>query len=551
MAHNPVFPEEVRIEVKLGGSGAWYDLPDVQLTPSIDINRGNDGTSQKDRVATTGTMTFTLNNAEDNAAGLLGLYSTNNVNVLNGWRVGIPVRCVVRYSGVDEVLFIGKIEAIEPMSGKYGQRKVKVSCIDWMDEAASSKIRGLPIQIDQRSSSVFQLIAEAVVEQPPGGYNIDFGADVFPYALDNALEGDVNAMQEFQKIAISELGRIYVKRDGVLQFESRQYRPNITDLFIELDDEDIDALETGRGREMVINHAEAKVHPRRVDATPTTVLYSLSSAMKIERNITKDIRIQLRDPQERATRVGARDMQQPQPGTDYTFNTAQDGTGADITSQLAVTADYSANGGTVSVLNNGPSDGYLTKLQCRGRGIYDYEPLTVISDSDTSKARYGEIPFTLDMTYQTETGVAKDAADYVLSLNRELLTQIRAVRFYANREDRLMLAALQGDVSSKIGLTETVVGDRVRIPVESEPGATEEVLINKFFVNSVRLSIGERGIILCTWILEPADPFTYWILDDVLYSVLGSTTRLAYGSFLLGWKLDLSQLGQNTLLLDS
>jgi hypothetical protein len=550
MAFDPVFPEEVRIEVKLGGSGSWWYIADVLLNPAISITRGNDGTSQKDRVAQTGSMSFSVNNAEDNSLQRLGLYSPNNINTLGGWRIGIPVRCVVRYNSVDEVVFIGKIESISPDSGKYQERRVQVQCIDWMDEAARSKIRGLPIQLDQRSSDVFRLIAEAVVEQPPGGYTVDPGADVFPYALDNALEGEVNAMSEFQKIAQSELGRVYVDRNGVLNFESRQFRPNRSDIFLVMTDDDIAKLETGRGREEVINHVEVKVHPRRIDPLPTTVLYSQSNAQKIERNTTKEVRIQLRDPEERATRVGGLDMQQPQPGTDYTFNTSQDGTGADVTSQLVVTVEYSANGGILSVLNNGPSDGFLTKMECRGRGVYDYEPQVVTGDSQTSKDRYGETPFTLDMPYQSEPAVARDAADFVINQSRELLTQIRAVRFFANREDRLMRAALEGDISSKIELAETMVGDQVIVPVESAPGETELVTIDKFFVNSVQLSIGERGIIQCVWVLEPADPYTYWILEDSVLGVLGSTTRLAYGSFLLGWKLDSSVLGQNTLLLE-
>lgn len=562
MAFDPVFPDSVRIEVRRDGGPVWEELPDVLINSPIEIRRGNDGTTQKDRVAQTGTMDFRLNNADDNSEELLGLYSTNNANVLQGWRVGIPVRCVVTYAGNDYTLFVGVIDVIQPLSGKYGNRYVVVSCTDWMEEAARSRIQGLPLQINERSSSIFSVVAEAVERQPEGGFNIRPGADIFPYALDSAHDGELNAMSEFQRIAQSELGRIWVSRDGIVNFEGRHYRPNIQTLFISLTDEDIlgtsGGVESGRGREDVINQAQVTVHPRRVDPTPTTVLFELAGSKKIERGTSAEINILLRDPESRATRVGGLGMVQPVPNTDYTFNTLQDGTGTNITLQLSIvvtqadgTVGYSANGGKATITNNGPLDGFLTKLQCRGRGIYDYETVIVTSSSAASKTKYGGAGFPFDMPYQDDFRVAQDAAAFIVQQSKELLTQIRGVRFMGNNEDRLMLAALQGDVSHKISLEETVIGSNATLLTGEDESQVQQIQANKFFINSVQLTIGERGHITAQWMLEPADPFSYWILEVPGFTELDITTRLAYGSFQVAWILDVDQLGVGTRLADA
>jgi hypothetical protein len=522
----------------------WLEIPDVQLTPAISISRGNDGTSQKDRVAETGTMSFALDNSEDNSAGLLGLYSSpNNVNVLEGWEVGIDVRCIVAYAGVDEPVFYGTIEDIVPGSGKFRERKVSVSCVDWMDEAATAKVRGLQVQLNKRSDEVFTVLINSVPRQPGGGYIAQIGGDIYPYALDNAFEGEVNVMSEFQRLVQSELGRVYVRRDGVAVFESRHKRPNLFTLSLTMTDEDIDELDTGRGRSDIINHAEVQAHPRRVDAAATSVLFTLASKPRIERNTPLTLNVLFRDPDARATRVGGTNLVQPVATTDYMFNTLESGAGTDVTSQLTVVGTFSANGGEVVVTNNGPSDGYLTKLQCRGRGIYDYETILAKADSAASKEKYGERSFPLDMPYQNDLNVAKDAAEFVVQQSKALLTQVKGVSFFANREDRLLLAALQLDVSAKIHLDETVVGNEPFTPVGED---VQEVTVVEFFINSVQMEIGERGVIKCQWALEPADPFNYWILERDGFTELGQTTRLAYGSFIAGWVLNDSVLGTGT-----
>ncbi len=544
MPFDPVYPESRTLEVELNGpGGGWTAITDVDESSGVVIKRGLAGSSQRDRVSTTGTMSFVLNNSENNSGGLLGYYSPRNANCRSGWKLGIAVRYSVTYVGIPEKEFVGTISSILPIPGRYGERKVQVQCVDWMEEAAKAKIRGLQVMIDARSNEVFERILVSGVERQPPGYAIQIGGDQYPYALDNAFEGDVTAMSEFQRLAQSELGRIYTRRDGYIVFESRHKRPNLQVSQLVLTDEDTDDVEQNRDRSSIVNHSEVTAHPRRVDTAATSILFVLANIPSIPRNTPLNVNGLFRDPDARATRVGGMEMVQPVATTDYTFNSLADGTGTNLTNQLTVTAEYSANGADITITNNGPEDGFLTKLQCRGKGIYDYETVIARSDSQASKDEYGVNDFSLDMPYQHDLNTAQDAADFIVQQSKDILTQVSGVAFFANREDRLMKAALRLDVSDRIELTETVIGSAPFIPVGED---VQEISATKFFINGIELHIGENGIIRCVWTLEPADPFNYWILERDGFTELGETTRLAYGSFVAGWVLDSSVLGTET-----
>lgn len=536
---NEVFPEAIIIKANLGAG--FVELPDVIQAQPIQTNRGIPGTSARDRLATTGGLTFTLDNSEENSAGLLGRYSLNNANTLSGWHPGIPIQAFVRYLGVDEPIFVGKLVDVVPVSGRYRDRKVQAVCVDWMEEAATAKARGISVQENKRSDEIFSTLLAAVAKQPVAKL-IGIGGDTYPYALDNALDEEVSVLTEWQRLLDSEQGFGFVKRDGTVVFQGRHRRTNLFTLSATLTDADLYDVDASRGVDEVYNKALVQAHPRRVDTAATTVLFTLASKPRIERGVTQKFNVLYRDPLARATRAGGKDMVQPVASTDYTFNTKEDGTGTDITAQLTVTAVYGGNSGEVTVVNNGPSDGYLTKLQCRGRGIYDYETTLASASSSGSVTKYGERTFSLDMPYQHDPLVAADAASYIVAQSKHLITQVRSVTFIANREDRLMKAALQIDIGERIRLEETVIGTaQVQIIDEPQPVSALE-----FFINAVDLTINERGIIFCTWTLVPADPFNYWILERTGFTELDYTTRLGYGSFIAGWVLDESTLGSGT-----
>ena len=88
-------------------------------------------------------------------------------------------------------------------------------------------------------------------------------------------------------------------------------------------------------------------------------------------------------------------------------------------------------------------------------------------------------------------------------------SSVKGIRFLANQSDALMLAALQGDISSKVVISESVTG----------------LASATFCINAVKLELTETGLVYCTWLLVPADTTAYWKLGT---STLGSGTVLGF-----------------------
>ena len=497
---------------------------DILAADSIQFHYGMNSNSQRDRVASTGVLSFSLVNSEANSAGLAGYYSPEHANARAGFDFGIETRVKITYGGTDYYKFRGVIDEIVPTPGKAG-RVARITCVDWMDEAARTKLSGLAVQLDQRADQVFSTILAGVLRQP-AATSIDTTTDVFPVALDNTRDEGASVLSEFQKLASSELGYIFVKGDttqgGTLVFEGRGVRGADLTNDVTFGDSTLWGVSAGRRRDDITNLVKVTLRPRRIDTSATTVLASIISATNplfLARNaVYPSFIIAYRDPSQPAVRAGGTEMVSPVATTDYQFNAASDGTGTDLTSQLTVTATFGGNSVVVDVLNNGPQDGYLTKLQVRGKGVYSYEPVTIIAEDEVSQAKYGENVFQFEMPYQGNLEVGLEAASYLLARGKNPLTQVDQMQFLANDSNALMTQALTREISDRIGLAETTTG----IDYDDSPRG--------FFINGVSFVIHER-MIRCAWTLIPTDHEAYWILEDATFGVLNSTTRLAFGIF--------------------
>jgi hypothetical protein len=190
----------------------------------------------------------------------------------------------------------------------------------------------------------------------------------------------------------------------------------------------------------------------------------------------------------------------------YTSETSID-TEDDATADFAVTADPGGNSATIDITNNGTAGAYLMRLQIRGKRVFSYDPVTVVSSDSTSITRNGLRPDTFDMPYQGDSSIAQMFAAYVVSLRKDPRTDIEQITILGNRSDVLMNAALRLDVSSLIEVIEPVTG-----------------VSSKYWINGVDLSLARGGLVHATWLLERADPTVYWVLGVAGRSEVGQTT---------------------------
>jgi hypothetical protein len=505
-----------------GVGGGWTDVTQDTWGASsqITIQRGIRGSTPIDRVAATGTMKFVLNNSERNSGTAIGFYSPGHTNARGGFREGIGVRLQATYNAVTYTLFRGELDAVAPEPGRYGSKRVYCTAVDWMNEASRRTVRALDVQFDKRSDEVFLVLVAAMPKQPPA-VRTEIGMDTFPLSLDSTRDEDTKVMTEFAKIALSELGAVYVTKDGTLTFESRKTRGRAS-TNVAIFDNSMVAMDASRSRGNLVNRVLAVARPRKVGTSTTDVLYSLSTNPAIGPNDTKTFFGPYLHPVSRE-RIAGMDFQALVAGTDYVLNSAEDGSGTNLTSQFVVSVSAKGNGAYFTVTNNSQQTGFIRTLQLRGRTIA-FESVVSEAKDDAAIFDYGSNDMTLQMPYQADPTVSDSAARYFLGLAKDPLTGIERFTFLANDSDTLMQQAMLREISDRIGIVEYVTG----VSTAATGSATGT---RGFFINAIDMEIRQGGRIRVSYVLTPADQNAYWILGQPGASELNQTTRLSYGLF--------------------
>ena len=175
-----------------------------------------------------------------------------------------------------------------------------------------------------------------------------------------------------------------------------------------------------------------------------------------------------------------------------------------------MTADYFATTVKFTIVNADAATVYVTKLQCRGKGLYADQETTVES---SSAQPYGERPVTIQLPYQSDMNVAKDLADFLLVQYEDQSSQADSFSFIPHRSSAQMLAGLQGDIGQRVTVTETVTG-----------------LSSDLFITRVGMTVRQNKRLKCTFGVSASVFATaFWELETVGKSELGTTTWLAYG----------------------
>lgn len=486
------------------GVGATDITSEVMADPPVTSEWGMPGAGPLHLVASSGQLAYTLSNAATvNHGGVLGYYSPENANVREGFRLGILVGLSAWFNGTPYLRGVGWLDTIDPQPGQYLERRVSCVALDYMNELAQLQLTGVPTQVGKRADEIAETILAAVDRQPLA-VDLQEGDSTFEYALDAAQAEASTALTELQRLAQSEYGLFFVKGDGTLTFRRRTSLVQI-EVLASLND-DMVSMSAPQARRSVLNRIRAITHPRRVDGAPTTILFSNQDKPSIANGESLTITGFYNDPTLRASRVGGTDMVTPVANTDYTANTSEDGSGSDLTSGFSVVATFGANSVDFVITNNSGSAGFLTLLQVRGRGLYDYDPVEVVLSDTDSIGLYGERSLPLDMTYQSDTNTAEAVAAFLLAAWKDPAASSVELSFVCNT-DATLLRALTLDVGDGIAVMETVTG-----------------VAATFRIQQVRLRIEPRQVVWCTWLLQRVRAEDYWTLGVAGLSELGETT---------------------------
>jgi hypothetical protein len=213
------------------------------------------------------------------------------------------------------------------------------------------------------------------------------------------------------------------------------------------------AVDVSYGKNLT-NFVRARTYPRKVDAAATTVLFVTQERILLSPGETKTgVQGSYRDPAAGADYVSGKDMVAPVSGTDYTMFANSDGTGANLTANLAVTATYGTEAVDYTLTNSGGTAGYVY-LQARGKGIYIYDVVERVAEDATSQSTHGVAPLIIEMKYQNDPAIGENYANYVLLREKDPQITVEKYEMFANRDSASMLGFLYGEPGTKAPFTE-------------------------------------------------------------------------------------------------
>ena len=555
--------DSVRCEFNLNGT--WTDLNAYRLqTAPIHGSMGFSDSQPVDRVAGTGTLTLTLRNVNN-------MFTPGHALCLSGFQSGMKFRLRMVLEGVTRTRFYGFVPAdgIALDSNAY-LSTATITVVDYMEHLAT---HALDLPAYTTSKRLDEVIALILANMPIAPLSTSYGTGKSTFtSVFDTVKDSTKALSEVGKATASELGYVYIKQsatcDEVLTVEARGGRNgkslatfnvpsgNVDTRITEAGDTRITEVEyisyfdrvnytriisppsvsggtaifTGGWRSMGLSHARAyynrvnaKAYPRKADAN-NVVLFTLDKPISITSGQTVTIKGTFRDPSQQAQSVAAVSTVSPTATTDYLFNTAENGSGTNITADLSVTASYGVNGVEYTLKNNNASTGYVTLLQARGKAVYTYRPVEIVKKDTTLINTDGDKPLTLEMTYQDNPLVTEDVATAMLEKHKEKLTTLRSVTFSANRDGETA-----ADFYAMAFLC-LQVGDKIKI-VDDTAGLDRDA-----FIHRIDFSIGSGDVVEYTYELKDAqyDVYTAWILDDAIYGVLAGDDPTT-GTTILGY----------------
>lgn len=503
------------------GGGEWVDITtECRAIAPIVLEYGTFSDDPTDLVAGAGSLSFALNNADSNAAKIRGWYSPLHAQRRGGFDFNIPVRLRISDGVTESYKFAGRLADILVEPGVHENKLVRCTALDLMDDYGRLPVPPLATQFSKRGDELIQQILNALpAELQPTNRSIETGLETHAIAFDRAEEESQTIREAINDICASEMATAAfigttTPGGGLFVFRNRQ-NPVSDTLVMHHFETDIarGGLEVPGSRDDLVSRVQVFVHPTRVDAA-AVVLYDLqTTSTLVGAGQTNDsIFGPYRDPSNPGDRVGGTDMIQPVATTDYLMNTAQDGSGTDVTANVTVTASYTGSGVRFTITNNGAVAGYITKLQARGKGIYRF---TAVIERDVPNVPYGHRVLQVEMPYQNNVNTGTDVANYLTNVLSRSLSRVRSVSFYANKNSTLLGAMLVGEPGRRVAVTEEMTG----------------LDAAEFIIAGVRLEIAQARLglgIWCTWFLKPADTQRYWVLGVLGADALGDETVLGY-----------------------
>lgn len=451
----PIGPLRVFYELNL--EGAWADVSaDVFGTASW--IRGIMGNRPTDCVSSPGSFRFTLRNDGQNGKPV-GYYSPGHAQCRLGFTHGIDVRVGYLYEGTRYVKWTGTLAHILPSPNQYDTPST--SCIAGSRAGQlQAKIRSIPPQIQKTEVQALQAIHEALPVNARPIFVYDPPLHTFKVALDNVGSG-LEALTAARDVVQSARGVLLERGDGSFLYRNRAFRA-LTLISFDFNDAHL-GPEPGVQRpatlDVAYNKARVQTHDKKISDTNDEILWSHEGTLAVKPGAANEVSfwVTYRDPLNSQLKIAGYDFFNAGvlvPNTDYKFNSAEDGNGTDLTSQVQVTVVPFTSTALVTVRNNASVDAYRQKLQIRGRSITDLNPVWSEAELPAKYERAAEI----DLKYQHDAAFARDEAAHIAASYFDISNMLDSMAFQPVKNLGLLTRMLMLEVGDVIRVSESATG---------------------------------------------------------------------------------------------
>jgi hypothetical protein len=385
------------LEVDWNGDGIFTGANESRRMIDIDVSRGRNYYINPDGVGFqrvgVGQAIITLDNY-DRRYDPFYTGSPLYPYILPGRHVKLAAKTGT--TGTKYPVLYGRIADIKPISGI---NQVKMTVVDdtqiLMDEVVS-----MTIQTDAQVDDLINLVLDEV-GWPAADRSIEGITDTIPYWWADG----VSAWNALNELAECVLGQFFISADGKATFYSRSHSSTPT---VSITQEDIHTqIDIPQPYENIRNAIKINIFPRVEVATK---IWELQDKTPVSSSDSVEIWAEF---SYNDIPVPAVSVTTPVATSDYTMNTAADGSGSDLTSDFDVVIETFAKRAKLTITNNSASAGYITLFKLNGTAAYVPNTFSVESQGAASIAIYKKRSFLLESDWFQDTNLANTFVDYL------------------------------------------------------------------------------------------------------------------------------------------
>jgi len=287
------------------------------------------------------------------------------VNIHVGFEVLGQSKTIVVFKGLSEQIKEDKVT-----------RTARVHCYDYLSYLNQYPLE-TTVYTNQRSDQIIESIL-TTIGFGSSQYSLEEGLNTIPFAW---FEKGDTAGERIRKICEAEEGFFYQDEQGILRFENRRHYSvaPYSSVVWTIDDDDILSWESDESTP-IINRCIVNAEVREVQTS--TEIWRDGTVEEVNPGATLTIWANFDNPITTLETITAT--------TDYVANSASDGTGTTLTSNIAIVTTLFAKSVKLEITNNGAQNAYMTFLRLRGTPAIVTQEIRQIFQDDDSVNTYDE-----------------------------------------------------------------------------------------------------------------------------------------------------------------